>query len=65
MNLNLDGSYHWHTFYGSAAADDYGQSIAIGSDGHAHVAGYSKATWGTPLHAYAGTDDIVALTLDW
>jgi hypothetical protein len=65
VKLNSNGALQWHTFYGSSSSD-YGNGIAVGPSSNVHVAGYSYATWGSPLHAHAGggNPDIVVLKLD-
>ena len=64
--LKLDtftGAYKWHTFYGSSNTDE-GYGIAIDGSGNVYVTGHSLATWGSPLHAHSGGDDIFVLKLD-
>gem|GEM_PF-826068 len=68
INLNSAGGYRWHTFYGSASADDWGQDIALDQQGHIYFTGFSSATWlggngASPLHAYTGDRDLVAVVL--
>ena len=66
LGLGADGSYRWHTFYGSDAID-FGRGIVV-SGGAVYVTGYSYASWnadGTePLHPYSGSSDIMILKLD-
>ena len=52
--FNSSGDLLWNTFLGGAVYDDYGQSIAVDGSGNVYVAGYSDATWGSPVNAYAG-----------
>ncbi len=48
-----DGSLVWNTFLGGGS--DYGESIAVDSNGAVYVAGrLSSATWGTPVSPYPG-----------
>ena len=53
VKLNSSGVRQWHTFMGSSSAD-LGKSIAVDGSGNTYVAGDSRATWGTPVNAYAG-----------
>ena len=63
LKLNSSGAYQWHTFYG-ASGSDVGKGISVDESGNIYVAGYSSATWGTPLNPYSGAEDIVVLELD-
>lgn len=68
MKLNSAGTYQWHTFYGSASANDYGNDIVVDSNSNIYVAGRSLATWQSgngdnPRHAYTGGEDIMNLKL--
>jgi sRNA-binding regulator protein Hfq len=63
LKLDSSGAYQWHTFYGSSTSDvAYG--ISVDSSGKVYVAGYSNATWGSPLHAHSGAPDIFVLKLN-
>lgn len=69
LKLNSAGAYQWHTFYGSAAANDYGNDLVVDHSGGIYVAGRSLASWQSgnsdnPLHAYTGGEDIMNLKLD-
>jgi hypothetical protein len=63
LKLNSAGAYQWHTFYGSAG-HDVGRGIAADGNNNVYITGSSYATWGSPLHAYGGNDDIVVLKLN-
>jgi len=60
--LDSSGVRQWHTFMGSASMD-YGHAIAVDTSGNVYVAGYSRATWGTPINPYAGSDDAFAVKI--
>ena len=60
--LDSSGSLQWNTFMGSSS-DDVGFAIAVDGGGNVYVAGYSAATWGTPVNAHAGGDDAFAAKL--
>ncbi len=53
VKLNSSGVLQWNTFMGSSSTDE-GKSIAVDGSGNVYVAGDSRATWGTPVNAYAG-----------
>ena len=68
LKLDTDGAYQWHTFFGSAAADE-ASSITLDGSNKIYVSGYSAATWDGPsgehpLHAFSGGEDIAVLKLD-
>lgn len=50
------GTLTWNTFLGGADTD-HGRGIATDPSGNVYVTGYSYATWGTPVRAYAGGAD--------
>jgi hypothetical protein len=54
--LNRDGALQWNTFFGSSD-EDVGKGIAVDGGGNVYLAGYSVATWGSPLSAHAGGVD--------
>ncbi|MBF0458314.1 MAG: SBBP repeat-containing protein [Nitrospirae bacterium] len=59
--LNSSGVLQWDTFLGGAGTD-YGYGIAVDTSGNVYVAGYSTATWGSPVRAYtAGNDAFIAM----
>jgi hypothetical protein len=61
--LNSSGVRQWNTFMGSAS-QDYGRAIAVDASGNVYVAGYSDATWATPINDYAGNYDAFAVKLN-
>jgi uncharacterized delta-60 repeat protein len=61
--LNSFGVRQWHTFMGSGGSD-YGYAIAVDSSGNIYVAGDSYASWGWPLHPYAGGGDAFVARLN-
>jgi hypothetical protein len=67
VKLNSSGVYQWHTFYGGFG-DDRALGISVDISGSVYIAGYSSATWNvnttTPLHAYAGSTDIMVMKLN-
>jgi hypothetical protein len=54
--LNSSGVLQWHTFLGGSDTD-FGQGIAVDSDGNIYVTGVSRADWGVPIQAFAGYID--------
>jgi len=62
--LNSSGVLQWNTFMGGSSNDDYGTGIAVDDSGNVYVAGYSYATWGSPVNAHAGSDDAFAVKLN-
>jgi len=61
--LTIDPNYIWHTFYGSTDYDE-SSGIAVDGDNNVYITGYSRATWGNPIHAYSGSSDIVVVKLN-
>ncbi len=57
--VNSNGNLLWNTFQGSSGTDiNYG--AVVDANGSLYVAGYSTATWGTPVKSYtSGTDSYV------
>ncbi len=61
--LNSSGILQWHTFLGGSSWD-YGMSIAVNGSNNIYVAGYSNKTWGLPVNAHAGREDVFAAKLN-
>ena len=59
VGLTSKGNLVWNTFLGGHG-DDLGTGIALDSDGNVYVAGYSTASWGTPVRAYTCCDAFLA-----
>lgn len=53
IKLNNSGISQWNTFVGSTGTDQ-GRGLSVDRGGYVHVIGYSPATWGSPINAYAG-----------
>jgi hypothetical protein len=62
--LNNSGALQWNTFLGGLTYADYGVGIALDTSGNIYVAGYSYGTWGSPVRAFAGIDDVFAAKLN-
>ncbi|MBN1832355.1 MAG: SBBP repeat-containing protein, partial [Deltaproteobacteria bacterium] len=60
--LNNSGVRQWNTFMGSGN-NDVGYAIEVDGSGNVYVAGYSNATWGSPVNAHAGGYDAFAAKL--
>jgi hypothetical protein len=56
--------YDWHTFYGVSEGSLGMLDLAVDADGNVYLAGSSTASWGNPLHAYSGGQDILVVKLD-
>ncbi|MBU0492574.1 MAG: SBBP repeat-containing protein [Chloroflexi bacterium] len=68
LKLDSDGTYRWHTFYGSNFGVDEGYGIVANGSGTVYVTGRSGANWNgdggaLPRHAYTGGYDITVLRL--
>ncbi len=58
--LVIDPELTWTTFLGGSGTDQC-RSLAVDAAGNIFVAGYSTASWGSPVRAYVyGTDAFVA-----
>ncbi len=63
VKLTSAGALTWNTFLGGSGPDG-GHSIAVDGSGNVYLAGYSSATWGTPVRAYGGGYDMIAVELN-
>lgn len=61
--LASNGALTWHTFLGGSEAD-YGSDIAVDVNEIVYVAGYSDATWGSPIRAISTNGDGFAVRLE-
>jgi CSLREA domain-containing protein len=61
--LDSSGNLIWNTFLGGSGTDG-GNGIAVDGNGNVYVAGYSNATWGSPVRALSGIGDVFAAKLD-
>jgi hypothetical protein len=61
--LNPNGGRIWNTFMGGTSKDQ-GNGIAVDASGNVYLSGYSVASWGSPIVAYAGGTDSFAAKLD-
>jgi hypothetical protein len=56
------GALSWNTFLGGSG-DDHGLDIVRDGSGNLILAGYSYATWGSPIREYTGDEDAFAAKL--
>jgi hypothetical protein len=61
--LDGSGALQWSTLIGGSD-QDFGIAVALDGSGYVHVAGYSNATWGSPVRAHAGNFDVYAAKLN-
>ncbi|HTZ18735.1 MAG TPA: SBBP repeat-containing protein [Dissulfurispiraceae bacterium] len=67
IKLDSSGGYLWHTFYGSGVSYGDGggpNGIVVDKGGNSYIAGFSPATWGSPLHPHSGNSDILVLKIN-
>jgi hypothetical protein len=63
--LDSNGNLIWNTFLGSGGFGfDIGRAVAVDGIGNVSVAGYSSASWGSPVRAFSGGMDAFAAKLD-
>ena len=55
--LDSSGALAWNTFLGGTG-NDGGNALAVDGSGNLYMAGYSSATWGSPVGAYSASTDI-------
>jgi hypothetical protein len=61
--LDKSGTLLGNTFLGSLSHDEV-NAIALDSSGNICIAGFSNATWGSPVNAYSGKSDAFVACLD-
>jgi len=59
----IDPTLVWNTFLGGTD-EDATNDIVLDTEGNIYITGYSNATWGTPIRAYAGAYDAFVAKLD-
>lgn len=64
VKLNSSGELQWNTFMGGSE-DDAGYGITVDGSGNVYIAGYSSATWGSPVNAHSGSKDAFAVKFDY
>jgi hypothetical protein len=57
------GALTWNTFLGGSGGDE-GKSIAVDGSGNVYMAGWSNATWGSPIRSYSSDLDAFAAKMD-
>jgi len=69
VKVKEDGTYQWHTFYGSASGDDFGEGIALNRPASSiSLAGYCGASWNGPagqtaVYPYSGDEDMCVVNM--
>jgi hypothetical protein len=61
--LNSTGVLQWMTFLGGSSTDS-GNDIVVDGSGNVYVAGFSNASWGTPIASFSGGYDAFVAKLD-
>jgi len=69
LKLDNDGSYQWHTFYGTFGGGEQGEDIITSTNGYIYLTGSSSASWDgpsgeEPLNAFSGGTDAMIIKLD-
>jgi Calx-beta domain/Beta-propeller repeat len=59
-----DSTLTWNTFLGGFSILDTAAAVAIDGSGNVYVAGTTNATWGLPITAHHGDDDVFVAKLD-
>ena len=62
--LNSSGGQLWYTILGAYPDGDTITSISIDGAGNVYVAGYSEATWGSPIYPHSADIDGFAAKLN-
>jgi VCBS repeat-containing protein len=62
IKVNGAGALVWNTFAGGVGSD-LAYDIAIDATDNVYLAGYSTATWGTPVRAYSANNDAFVMEL--
>lgn len=63
LKLTLNGALLWNTFLGGAQ-NDFGNAVAVDTNGSVFVTGESNAAWGLPVNAYTDRADAFVAKLD-
>jgi hypothetical protein len=63
VKVDAGGGLTWNTFLGGSIWDE-GRNIAVDGSGNVYVAGKSESDWGSPVRAYSGADDALAVRLN-
>jgi hypothetical protein len=61
--LDSAGGLTWNTFLGGSDLDSV-DSVIVDGSGNVYVAGFSSSAWGSPVHAYTGSADVMAARMD-